>query len=207
MQGQFWKRFYGAWNGAGPKGHTMPEIARGARFSKLARRRGEGLRRNPPAEAPRIALFWPAAPGARVARASWSLHKRTGLLRRFPDFRPHACFRKTGRQFTCGFTSCEFGVFRHPRFNVVNRHGFKWHLITGAYKVFKMLTRALLLTNIKPIAQNVGSQSGLSASHRLGFWFVAQLQSLTHTVNDGIKLIVIIEHVMGYKKYVVSHAL
>ncbi len=32
-----------------------------------------------------------------VARASWSLHKRTGLLRRFPDFRPHACFRKTGR--------------------------------------------------------------------------------------------------------------
>ena len=31
MQGHFWKRFYGAWNGAGPKGHTMPEIARGAR--------------------------------------------------------------------------------------------------------------------------------------------------------------------------------
>jgi len=31
MQGQFWKRFYGAWNGAGPKRHTMPEIARGAR--------------------------------------------------------------------------------------------------------------------------------------------------------------------------------
>ena len=70
-----------------------------------------------------------------------------------------------------------------------------------------MLTWALLLTNIKPIAQNVGPQSGFSASHRLGFWFVAQLQALTHTVNDGIKLIVIIEHVMGYKKYVVSHAL
>lgn len=48
-----------------------------------------------------------------------------------------------------------------------------------------MLSWALLLTNIKPIAQNVGPQSGLSASHRLGFWFVAQLQSLTHTVNDG----------------------
>lgn len=70
-----------------------------------------------------------------------------------------------------------------------------------------MLTWALLLTNTKPIAQNVGPQSGLSASHRFSFWFVAQLQSLTHAVNDGIKLIVIIEHVVGYKKYVVSHAL
>ena len=70
-----------------------------------------------------------------------------------------------------------------------------------------MLTRPLLLTNTKPIAQNVGAQSGLSTSHRLGFWLVAQLQSLTHTVNDGIKLFVIIEHVMSYKKYVVSHAL
>ena len=69
-----------------------------------------------------------------------------------------------------------------------------------------MLTRPLLLTNTKPIAQNVGPQSGLSTSHRLGFWLVAQLQSLTHTVNDGIKLFVIIEHVMSYKKYVVSHA-
>ena len=58
-----------------------------------------------------------------------------------------------------------------------------------------MLSWALLLTNIKPTAQNVGPQSGLSASHRLGFWFVAQLQSLTHTVNDGIKLIVIIEQI------------
>ena len=42
-----------------------PAGASCARFSKLTRRRGEGLRRNPPAEAPRIALFWPAAPGAR----------------------------------------------------------------------------------------------------------------------------------------------
>ena len=70
-----------------------------------------------------------------------------------------------------------------------------------------MLTWPLLLTNTEPIAQNVGPQSGLSASPRFSFWFVAQLQALTHTVNDGIKLIVIIEHVMGYKKYVVSHAL
>ena len=31
MQGQFWKIFYGAWNGVEPKRHTMPEIARGAR--------------------------------------------------------------------------------------------------------------------------------------------------------------------------------
>ena len=44
-----------------------PAGASCARFSKLTRRRGEGLRRNPPAEAPRIALFWPAAPGARPA--------------------------------------------------------------------------------------------------------------------------------------------
>lgn len=70
-----------------------------------------------------------------------------------------------------------------------------------------MLSWALLLTNTEPIAQNVGPQSGLSASHRLGFCLVAQFQSLAHTVNDGIKLIVIIEHVMGYKKYVVSYAL
>ena len=41
-----------------------PTGASYARFSKLARRLGERLRRNPPAEAPRIALFWPAAPGA-----------------------------------------------------------------------------------------------------------------------------------------------
>ena len=44
-----------------------PAGASCARFSKLTRRRGEGLRRNPPAEAPRIALFWPAAPGATCA--------------------------------------------------------------------------------------------------------------------------------------------
>ena len=56
-----------------------------------------------------------------VARASWSLHKRTGLLRRFPDFRPHACFRKTGRLSTCGFMSGEYGVFSHPQSNVVNQ--------------------------------------------------------------------------------------
>ena len=44
-----------------------PAGASCAQFSKLTRRRGEGLRRNPPAEAPRIALFWPAAPGATCA--------------------------------------------------------------------------------------------------------------------------------------------
>lgn len=44
-----------------------PAGASCARFSKLTRRRGEGLRRNPPAKAPRIALFWPAAPGATCA--------------------------------------------------------------------------------------------------------------------------------------------
>ena len=63
-----------------------------------------------------------------VARPSWSLHKQTGLLRRFPDFRPHAYFRKTGRQSTCGFTSGEISVFSHPQSNVVNRHGFKMAL-------------------------------------------------------------------------------
>lgn len=63
-----------------------------------------------------------------VARPSWSLHKQTGLLRRFPDFRPHAYFRKTGRQSTCGFTSVEFGVLSYAQSNVVNRHGFKMAL-------------------------------------------------------------------------------
>ena len=63
-----------------------------------------------------------------VARPSWSLHKQTGLLRRFPSFRPRVYFRKTGRQSTCGFTSGEFGVFSHPQSNVVNRHGFKMAL-------------------------------------------------------------------------------
>lgn len=67
-----------------------------------------------------------------VARPSWSLHKQTGLLRRFPDFRPHDYFRKTGRQSTCGFTSVEFGVLSYAQSNVVNRHGLKWHLITGS---------------------------------------------------------------------------
>ena len=47
-----------------------------ARFRKLARRRAEGLRRLPPAEAPRIALVWPAAPGA-TCRAPG--RKATGL--------------------------------------------------------------------------------------------------------------------------------
>ncbi len=63
-----------------------------------------------------------------VARPSWSLHKQTGLLRRFPSFRPRVYFRKTGRQSTCGFTSGEFGVLSHPHSNVVNRHGFKMAL-------------------------------------------------------------------------------
>ena len=63
-----------------------------------------------------------------VARPSWSLHKQTGLLRRFPSFRPRVYFRKTGRQSTCGFTSGEFGVLSHPQSNVVNRHGFKMAL-------------------------------------------------------------------------------
>ena len=63
-----------------------------------------------------------------AARASWSLHKQTGLLRRFPDFRPHAYIRKTGRHSTCGFTSDEFGVLSYPQSNVVNRRGFKMAL-------------------------------------------------------------------------------
>lgn len=63
-----------------------------------------------------------------VARPSWSLHKQTGLLRRFPDFRPHAYFCKTGRQSTCSFTSGAFGVQSHPQSDVVNRHGFKMAL-------------------------------------------------------------------------------
>ena len=62
------------------------------------------------------------------ARSILSLQKQTGLLRRFPAFRPHAYFRKTGRQSTCGFTSGEFGVLSHPQSNVVNRHGFKMAL-------------------------------------------------------------------------------
>ena len=128
MQGQFWKRFYGAWNGAGPKRHTMPEIARGARPRCRLPEQS-----NPRCFRGRVSSEPLSAPSGQftescAARASWSLHKRTGLLRRFPDFRPHACFRKTGRQSTCGFTSGEFGVFSHPQSNVVNRHCFKMGL-------------------------------------------------------------------------------
>ena len=128
MQGQFWKRFYGAWNGAGPKGHTMPEIARGAR--PRCRRPEQS---NPRCFRGRVSSEPLSAPSGQftepcAARASWSLHKRTGLLRRFPDFRPQAYFRITGRRSTCGFTSGEFGVLSHTQSNVVNRHGFKMAL-------------------------------------------------------------------------------
>lgn len=117
-----------AWKGAGPKGHTMPEIARGAR---------PGCRRpeqsNPRCFRGRVSSEPLSAPSGQftepcAARASWSLHKRTGLLRRFPDFRPHAYIRKTGRHSTCGFTSNEFGVLSYPQSNVVNRRGFKMAL-------------------------------------------------------------------------------
>ena len=128
MQGQFWKRFYGAWNGAGPKGHTIPEIARGAR--PRCRRPEQS---NPRCFRGRVSSEPLSAPSGQftepcAARASWSLHKRTGLLRRFPDFRPHAYIRKTGRHSTCGFTSDEFGVLSYPQSNVVNRRGFKMAL-------------------------------------------------------------------------------
>ena len=128
MQGQFWKRFYGARNGAGPKGHTMPEIARGAR--PRCRRPEQS---NPRCFRGRVSSEPLSAPSGQftepcAARASWSLHKRTGLLRRFPDFRPHAYIRKTGRHSTCGFTSDEFGVLSYPQSNVVNRRGFKMAL-------------------------------------------------------------------------------
>ena len=128
MQGQFWKYSAARGTGTRTKRHTMPEIARGAR--SRCRRPEQS---NPRCFRGRVSSDPLSAPSGQftescAARASWSLHKRTGLLRRFPDFRPHACFRKTGRQSTCGFTSGEFGVFSHPQSNVVNRHCFKMGL-------------------------------------------------------------------------------
>ena len=112
----------------GRKGHTMPEIARGAR--PRCRRPEQS---NPRCFRGRVSSEPLSAPSGQftepcAARASWSLHKRTGLLRRFPDFRPHAYIRKTGRHSTCGFTSDEFGVLSYPQSNVVNRRGFKMAL-------------------------------------------------------------------------------
>ena len=59
----------------------------------------------------------------------------------------------------------------------------------------------------KPIAKNIGSKSGFCAPHRTGFRLESQLKAVTYTSNNGIKLIVIVEHIVGYQKYVVSHAL
>lgn len=63
------------------------------------------------------------------------------------------------------------------------------------------------LAYFEPIAKDIGSKSGFRTPHCLGFRFVLQLKTVTNASNNGIQLIVIIEHVMGHKKYVVSHAL
>ena len=143
MQGQFWKIFCGALNGSGAKEthdarHSPRGEPRGRRQARRLPLQGSACRprrRRPDQSDPRcIRGHEPfRTPSGQftepcVARPSWSLHKQTGLLRRFPDFRPHAYFRKTGRQSTCGFTSGEFGVLSHPQSNVVNRHGFKMAL-------------------------------------------------------------------------------
>ena len=71
-----------------------------------------------------------------------------------------------------------------------------------------MLTLKLLLTNTKA---NCTERWPAIWSQRISSprFLVCSTAPIahTHTVNDGIKLIVIIEPVMGYKKYVVSHAL
>ena len=59
----------------------------------------------------------------------------------------------------------------------------------------------------KPIAKNIGSKPGFFAPHRTGFRLESQLKAVAYTSNNGIKLIMIVEHIVGYKKYVVSHAL
>ena len=143
MQGQFWKIFCGALNGSGaeethdarqsPRGEP-----RGRRQAHCIPLQGSACRprcRRPDQSDPRSFRGRESSEPLRtpsgqftepcVARPSWSLHKRTGLLRRFPDYRPHAYFRKTGRRSTCGFTSGEFGVLSYPQSNVVNRRGCK----------------------------------------------------------------------------------
>ena len=127
MQGQFWKIFCGALNGSGAKEthdarHSPRGEPRGRRQARRLPLQGSACRprrRRPDQSDPRcIRGHEPfRTPSGQftepcVARPSWSLHKQTGLLRRFPDFRPHAYFRKTGRQSTCGFTSGEISVDR-----------------------------------------------------------------------------------------------
>ena len=144
MQGQFWKILCGTWIGHGA------ERTHDARHSPWGEPRGRrqvpppsfpGLGMSPQVQParPKRSAELPRAGGASepfrtpsgqftepcVAHPSRSLHKQTGLLRRFPDHRPHACFRKTDRRSTCGFTSSEISVLSHPQSNVVNRHCFK----------------------------------------------------------------------------------
>ena len=143
MQGQFWKYSAARGTGTRTKRHAMPEIARGARPAGGGKPAAflPGARHVAPDAVGQTKAIRVASGGAEplctpsgqftepcVARPSWSLHKQTGLLRRFPDFRPHAYFRKTGRQSTCGFTSVEFSVLSYAQSNVVNRHGFKMAL-------------------------------------------------------------------------------
>ena len=141
----FGKYFAVRGTGAGPKRHTMPDIARGASpagggKSRRLPSRGSACRprcSRPDQSDPRSFRAGASEPFRTpsgqftepcVAHPSRSLHKQTGLLRRFPDHRPHACFRKTDRRSTCGFTSSEISVLSHPQSNVVNRHCFKMAL-------------------------------------------------------------------------------
>ena len=143
MQGQFWKILCGTWIGHGAERthdarHSPRSKPRGRRQARRLPSRGSACRprcRRPDQSDPRC--FRGPEPFRTpsdhftepcVARPSWSLHKRTGLLRRFPDYRPHAYFRKTGRRSTCGFTCGEFDVLSHPQSNVVNRCGCKMAL-------------------------------------------------------------------------------
>ena len=142
----FRKYFAARGTDTGPKRHTIPDIARGAcpagggkprrlpswgpacrprrsRPDQSDPRSFRGRESSEPLRTPSGQFTEPC-----VAHPCWSLHKQTGLLRRFLDFRPHAYFRKTGRQSTCGFTSGEISLLSYPRSNVVNRHGFKMAL-------------------------------------------------------------------------------
>ena len=55
-----------------------------------------------------------------------------------------------------------------------------------------------LNTYFEPIAKDIGSKPGFRASHCLGLWLVLQINAVAYAPNDGIKLITIVEHVVGH---------
>lgn len=112
--------------------------------------------------------------------------------------RPHSTFCEIVKRSTCSFVSSKFGVLGGHRFIVVNRQSFEVTEQTDTLARAKLTRTDMLHADFEPVGKHVCTWSGFRTLHRLSFRLVVQPQAIAHTVNDGIKLIAIIEHVMGY---------